>query len=318
MSTYLVAMAVGDFSASRARRRRRRSASAPPGQEELGRIALESAQQILTFYNSYYAIKYPFGKLDVVAVPDFAAGAMENTAAIFYRETDLLADASDGVGRRRARRIASILAHEMAHQWFGDLVTMRWWDDLWLNEGFATWMANHAAGRRASRSGTSIGRRSASRRRRRSTSTRWNRRAPIHVERRDAGARSTKRSTRSPIEKGAAVLRMIENYVGAETFRKGVNAYLQAHAYGNATSEDFWTAVAAASGKPVDRILPTFVNQPGSPARRCCRSRAPAGRPKLRSLRNGSSSIRLLEGGASVTWQVPVCLETGGRNERHL
>src|SRR5262249_27987160 len=137
MSSYLVAMAVGDFQCLEGR-----SGQVPirvcatPDKSKLGALALDAAEQILGYYNRYYSIAYPFQKLDIVAVPDFAAGAMENTAAIFYREVDLLADPKTA-SVETVKRIWGVLAHEMAHQWFGDLVTMRWWDDLWLNEGFA-------------------------------------------------------------------------------------------------------------------------------------------------------------------------------------
>ena len=302
MSTYLVAMAVGDFQCAEG------GADgvpirvcATPDKKDLTRIALESAQQIMHFYNNWFALKYPFGKLDVVAVPDFAAGAMENTAAIFYRETDLLAQTKSASVATR-KNIASVLAHEMAHQWFGDLVTMAWWDDIWLNEGFATWMANkplmathpewHIPVDEAIETETALDLDSLQ-------ATR-----PIHHDA-ESAAQIDELFDAIAYEKGAAVLRMVESYMGEPAFRKGINAYLQAHAYGNATSEDLARALGAASGKPIDRILPTFVNQPGVPLITVDLT-CSAGRPPTVAVT--AQAFQLTPGPpARAQWQIPLC-----------
>jgi aminopeptidase N len=308
MSPYLVAIAVGDFQcldgASEGVPIR---ICATPDKKDLGRIALDSAQQIVKFYNGYYSIKYPFGKLDVVAVPDFAAGAMENTAAIFYRETDLLADSrSASVGTRK--NIASILAHEMAHQWFGDLVTMQWWDDLWLNEGFATWMANKPLA--AAHPDWNIAVDEALENQKALSIDSLKATRPIHVDVRTP-AQIDEVFDAITYEKGAAVLRMIESYVGADTFRRGVNAYLETHAYRNATSEDFSKSLSATSGKPVERILPTFVNQPGVPlidvSLSCANNRTTVTLKQQRFILGspGASS--------GERWQIPICLKAPGQ-----
>ena len=261
MSSYLVALAVGDFVCNEG------SADAipiricsTPDKKALTGFALESTEQIVRYYNRYYTIKYPFKKLDVVAVPDFSAGAMENTGAIFYRETLLLADADASVGTRRA--IAGVLAHEIAHQWFGDLVTMQWWDDIWLNEGFANWMQTKPLA---------------------AWKPEWQAALTETADNQTAMNLDALQSTRpirarartpdeinelfDPIayEKGAAVLRMIESWVGEAAFQKAINAYVGRYQYGNARAEDFWSTVAASTGKPVDRVMPTFVDQAGVP-----------------------------------------------------
>jgi Aminopeptidase N len=205
------------------------------------------------------------------------------------------------------KTVASILAHEMAHQWFGDLVTMQWWDDIWLNEGFATWMANKplAAAHpewsidvdEAEENRTALGLDSLK-------TTR-----PIHADV-STPAQIDEAFDAIAYQKGAAVLRMVENYVGAETFKKGVNAYLQAHAYGNAGAEDFSKAIAAASGKPVERILPTFINQPGVPllnvSLACVNGRTTVTLKQQRYVVDASNT-------ESGRWQIPICLKAPGQ-----
>jgi len=262
MSSYLLALAVGDFEClTGAADGIPIRVCATPDRKPLGRFALESAEYVLHYYDTYYATKYPFEKLDMVAVPDFAAGAMENTAAIFYRDTDLLVD-SETASVGALKNVASAVAHEMAHQWFGDLVTMRWWDDLWLNEGFATWMESRPLAAWKPEWHMDVDQALATQRAIELDSLQSTHAIRSRVE---TPAEIDESFDTIAYEKGAAIVRMIESYVGPDTFRSGVNAYLAAHAYGNATSEDFAAAIASASGKPVEQILPTFVNQPGVP-----------------------------------------------------
>ena len=262
MSSYLVALTVGDWKcASDEVDGIKLNVCAVPGKENETRFALDATKAILHYYNNYYAIKYPLPKLDQVAVPDFQAGAMENWGAIIYREKDLLVDdkTSSVSGKQN---VADTIAHEVAHQWFGDLVIMKWWDDIWLNEGFATWMTPHPLAQWKPEwleSQSVVAETSHSL----AVDSVENIR-PIHQ-----GA-----ETRGEIEslfdgiaygKTAAVLHMLEAYLGHDTFRAGVNLYLKEHAYGNATASDFWDAMTRSSRQPVDKIMPTFVMQPGAP-----------------------------------------------------
>ncbi len=262
ISSYLVAMLVGDFACreGEADGIAIRVCSVPE-KLEMTRYALEASENILKYYDKYFSIKYPYGKLDHIAIADFAAGAMENAAAITYRESDLLLDEKTASFDER-RQVAAVIAHEMAHQWFGDLVTMKWWNDIWLNEGFADWMQNKPL---------------------ESWRPEWN------VDQQAVGdtlsalvsdavpsVRIVRANAESPAEivllfdeiaydKAASILLMVEAYVGPEIFQKGVNAYLQKHAYANAAGENFWSQITETSGKPVDKIMKSFTEQPGAP-----------------------------------------------------
>jgi aminopeptidase N len=308
MSTYLVALAVGDFEcqSGSADSIPIRICSTPDKKGQTG-FALEAAQAILRYYNQYYAVKYPFKKLDVVAVPDFAAGAMENTAAIFYRETLLLADpqtASTGV----RKQIGVVLAHEMAHQWFGDLVTMRWWDDIWLNEGFANWMETKPL---------------------KTWKPDWHMELSEVESNQNAMGLDSLKTTR-PIraeawtpaeinelfdsityEKGAAVLRMVEAWVGEEPFRAGVNAYIERFKYGNARAEDFWGTLTKVTGKPVDRVMSGFVDRPGvplvDPRVQCAANRDAVSVSQAVDSSTSSPKIAFQQTGG---WTIPVCVKT--------
>jgi len=262
MSTYLVAFLVGDFACTAGRQDNVDiRVCSTPDKVALTSYGLDVAKFALHYYNSYFGIRYPLKKLDLIAVPDFEAGAMENFGAITFRETELLIDPKTASVQSKMN-VAIVVTHEMAHQWFGDLVTMQWWNNIWLNEGFASWMENKATA---------------------AFNKAWN--VPLLVaseEQRtlDIDSQPTTRAIRAKADtpdeinqmfdgisygKAGDVLLMVENYLGANTFREGVHAYLAAHLYGNATAEDFWNAQTAVSHKPVDKIMDSLVAQPGVP-----------------------------------------------------
>jgi aminopeptidase N len=262
MSSYLVAFLVGDFQCTKGESDGVAIRScATPDKIALTHYALGVAKYVLHYYNTYFGIPYPLKKLDLIAIPDFEAGAMENFGAITFRETAFLLDPKTATIAAK-REVEMVIAHEMAHQWFGDLVTMQWWNNIWLNEGFATWMENKPVA---------------------ALHPEWN--IPQSVASDEDGtlnidAAPTTRAIRSkadtPAEinqlfdsiaygKASDVLLSVENYVGPETFRQGVRAYLSAHLYGNATAQDFWNAETEASHKPVAEIMDSLVAQPGVP-----------------------------------------------------
>lgn len=313
MSSYLAALVIGNFEYIEG------EADGIPirvyattGKKEMGQFALESAEHILTYYDKYFGIKYPYGKLDLVGIPDFSAGAMENTGCITFREVILLIDEKQGSVDLK-KEIASVIAHEMAHQWFGDLVTMKWWDDIWLNEGFATWMSSKPLQKWRPEWNFNLDDV-------RDTGGTLNYDAlentrPIH-QAADTPAQIQELFDGIAYGKAAAVLRMLESYLGEETFRSGVNAYVKQHQYANATAADFWDAQAKTSKKPVDQIMPTWVQQAGEPI------------VDLKAQCPGSSTNVTLtqqrfyfdrskfESPGDQIWQIPICLKSSSGSQK--
>jgi alanyl aminopeptidase len=304
LPTYLLAFAVGDFDV-------REGARSPvpirlltvKGKTALGAGALDATAGLVKTLGNYFALPYPFAKLDIVAVPDFAAGAMENPGLIMFREGLVLLDPAHPSVRAK-RNQAVTIAHELAHMWFGDLVTMKWWNDLWLNEGFATWMESKATDA-------------------------WHPDYATHLDAvadglrvMDTDALASARAVRQPVsstseieesfdsisyQKGAAVLRMIERFVGPEAMTRGVREYLREHAWKSAEAGDLFAALDQASGRDVTRMAATFVDRAGVPSV-AMTSTCEAGQVNLAL---AQSSWRPLGVEPSSTsqgeWRIPVC-----------
>jgi aminopeptidase N len=270
------------------------------GKAEQGRYALQAAAKILPYYNSYFGVPYPLPKLDLIAVPgNFAAGAMENWGGITFIDNDLLVTPGSTSEHTR-QEIFYVLAHEMAHQWSGDLVTMAWWNNTWLNEGFASWMGTKVTD---------------------ALNPEWQYWLRAHASKERAMTLDA-RPTTHPIQititdesqigsafdaisylKGQAFLRMLETYLGEDAFRDGMRRYMKAHAYSSATTADLWAALQEASGKPVVDIAAGFTEQPGIPLIRvavaCRANETVATLGQQRFTINDPKA-------AALTWNVPV------------
>jgi puromycin-sensitive aminopeptidase len=263
MSTYLVAFVVGELEHTEL------TPVGPtpvriwcvPGKRRLAAFGQEIAVASLKFFEDYYGLPYPGDKLDLLAIPDFAAGAMENLGAITFRETALLVD-GQAASHAELQRVADVVAHENAHMWFGDLVTMSWWNGIWLNEAFATFMEMLAVD---------------------AWKPEWQRWVAFGVSRAAAlsvdGLHSTRPiefPVRAPrdadamfdvltYEKGASVLRMLEQYLGPDVFRAGVHEYLVRHQFANADTGDLWAALGRAASQPIPAVMDAWIFAPGYP-----------------------------------------------------
>ncbi len=312
MSSYLVAFCVGefDFVQDMTDHGVLVRVYTPPGKSEHGDFALKCALRTLDLYDDFFGVPYPLPKLDMVAIPEFAMGAMENWGLVTYREVDVLIDPVKASSQQR-QRVCTVVTHELAHQWFGNLVTMAWWDDLWLNEGFASWTENMAAD---------------------CMFPDWKMWEQYTVDHGAAALRLDALRSSHPIQvpikhaeeveevfdaisycKGSYVVRMVHAVLGREAFQKGLMAYMDKHKYGNTETYNLWDAWEASSGMPIGEMMKSWTEQMGYPVLKVISS----------SFANGKATIKLqqswfLADGSEVNadeaklWCIPILASTPG------
>ncbi|PVD38990.1 hypothetical protein C0Q70_01615 [Pomacea canaliculata] len=317
MSTYLLAFVVGEFDYVEDRDSDNVliRVYTPKGKKEQGQFALEVAQKTLPFYKDYFGIAYPLPKIDLIAVADFSAGAMENWGLVTYRETALLVDPQNTSARVR-QWVALVVGHELAHQWFGNLVTMEWWTHLWLNEGFASWIeylcVDHCFPEYdvwTQFINTDMGRAL--------ELDALDNSHPIEVEV-NRPSEVDEIFDAISYSKGASVIRMLHSYIGDGSFRKGMNLYLNRHKFGNTQTEDLWAALEEASGKPVGSMMSTWTSQMGFPVlkARCLQqyvSQKQEGRSRTLTVEQEKFCADGKQAGEGYLWLLPVTVSTASK-----
>jgi aminopeptidase N len=307
MSSYLYFLALGDLERVAVKSNGvTLGVVAVRGQTAQAGFALASAKEALPYFNAYFGVDYPLPKLDLIAAPgDISAGAMENWGAILASQQYLLLEPD--ATREDRQSVYDAVAHEMSHQWFGDLVTMQWWDALWLNEGFASWMSIKT---------------------RDELHPEWKPYVTEMPTQKERGFRLDARATSHPVvqpvagvaqavqafddityKKGQSVIRMMEAYVGKDAFRAGVRRYMRDHAYGNTQTADFWNAVQAETTLPVTEVVDAFLYRPGVPLITVSQ-RAAGGRTLVTLTQSRFSETP--EPGQDSPWRVPLTLRAVG------